>query len=335
MATDNSATIVQFHQPKRPMTPAERARNYRLRKKAKSDQIQDGPAVRQDSTTGGVRDLTVLPRGSGPACRPSVTARPVTSRVTPSRRSLASISLATAAFGLAGVGVTMNGWFAHSLGSSDIAGWLFLAIGVAADLVALAIPACAARLWQTRRRGSAMAGWTAWVLTFAFAVTAGIGFASVNIADVTASRASRVTPAVTAAQTALADAMAARDRECKGGVGKFCREREAAVNDRRQALDAATKAVGQTADPQTEAAIKIVAWLSVGTIKPVENDFSMLRLILLALLPQMGGVLLMVSRSSCPSASQIPARRSRSSALRSATRSKHRSRWLPMQPACS
>jgi hypothetical protein len=71
-------------------------------------------------------------------------------------------------------------------------------------------------------------------------------------------RASRVTPAVTAAQTALSDAMTARDRECKGGVGKYCREREQAVVDRRQALDAAMQAVAQTADPQAVAAVKLV-----------------------------------------------------------------------------
>jgi hypothetical protein len=35
-----------------------------------------------------------------------------------------------------------------------------------------------------------------WVATFVFAATAGVGFASVNIADVTLSRASRVTPAL-------------------------------------------------------------------------------------------------------------------------------------------
>jgi hypothetical protein len=39
----------------------------------------------------------------------------------------------------------------------------------------------------------------------------------------------------------------------KGGVGKFCREREAAVAERRQILDAAMASVGQVADPQTEA----------------------------------------------------------------------------------
>jgi hypothetical protein len=82
-------------------------------------------------------------------------------------------------------------------------------------------------------------GWAVWAVTFVFAVTAGIGFASTDITDVTLSRASRITPLVVAAQAALGDAMSARDRECKGGVGRFCREREAAVNERRQAFDAA------------------------------------------------------------------------------------------------
>jgi hypothetical protein len=135
-------------------------------------------------------------------------------------------------------------------------------------------------------------------MTFVFAVTAGVGFASTNIADVTLTRASRVTPAVQAAQALLADAMSARDRECRGGVGKFCREREGAVNERRQALDAAMQSVGQTADPQTEAAIRLVAWAMHGSLQPTGNDFAMLRLVLLALLPQIGGILFMVGRSA-------------------------------------
>ena len=114
----------------------------------------------------------------------------------------------------------------------------------------------------------------------------------------------RVTPAVTAAQSALSDAMSARDRECVHGVGKFCREREAAVAERRQILDAAMASVGQTADPQTDAAIKLVAWVTLGVLRPSGDDFAMLRLVLLALLPQIGGILLMVSRSAMrPSAS--------------------------------
>ncbi|MGJ4899176.1 hypothetical protein ACQR2B_29410 [Bradyrhizobium oligotrophicum] len=222
---------------------------------------------------------------------PAALAKAATGRITAS-----SVLLQLAALALAAVGMAMNGWFAHSLGSNSTAGYMFLAVGVTADLVALVMPTCAARLWQARHRASALTGWTVWLMTFVFAVTAGIGFASTNISDVTLARASRVTPAVQAAQTALADAMTARDRECKGGVGKFCREREAAVAERRLALDAAMSTVSQTADPQTEAAIKLVAWVSRGVVKPSADDFVMLRLILLALLPQIGGVLLMVGR---------------------------------------
>jgi hypothetical protein len=73
--------------------------------------------------------------------------------------------------------------------------------------------------------------------------------------------------------------------QSKGGVGKFCREREAAVNERRQALDAAMRSVKEVTDPQTDAAIRIVAWATHGALKPTDDDFAMLRLVLLALLP--------------------------------------------------
>jgi hypothetical protein len=133
-------------------------------------------------------------------------------------------------------------------------------------------------------------------LVFAFTLTAGLGFASVNLADVTSSRASRVTPAVTAAQAALDDAKVARDRECKSGTGRFCRDREATVTTAQAALAAAMHAVEQKADPQTEAARSMVAWLTLGAVRPSGDDFAMLRLILLSLLPQLGGILLMVAR---------------------------------------
>jgi len=226
-----------------------------------------------------------------------VTAEMTQRAPTVTRRSIASYVLAAAALALAGVGIVINGWFARSLGSTEIAGWLFMAVGVATDLVALAAPSCSAHLWGAGQRATALVGWAVWLMTFIFAVTAGIGFASMNITDATLARASRPTPAIAVAQAALADAMTARDRECKGGVGKFCREREAAVAEQRQAVDAAMRSVEQTADPQTDAAIRIVAWLSHGWLQPSANDFGMLRLVLLALLPQIGGILLMVGRS--------------------------------------
>jgi hypothetical protein len=230
-----------------------------------------------------------------------VTKRAYLPTVSSLRHFLAPVLLTTAALTLSAVGIAINGWFARSLGSSEIAGWLFLAVGVAADLAALILPSSSAGLWLAGQRATALVGWALWLVTFIFAVTAGVGFASTNIADVGLARASRTTPSVTTAQGALADAMAARDRECKGGVGKFCREREAAVAERRQLLDSAMTSVGQAADPQTDAAIKLVAWGSGGMLRPAPEDFAMLRLILLALLPQIGGVLLMVGRNSRPS----------------------------------
>ena len=296
MADDAIASIIALHQPKRARTEAQRARAYKPRKprKAKTAPSPDAESrsseplipVEFSSANSAFAELPVTPA-------PDVALR----TVTPSHR-LASILLAAAALALAGVGITTNGWFARSLGSSDIAGWMFLSIGVAADLAALVLPSCAAALWRTRQRATSLAGWAVWVMTFAFAVTAGIGFASVNITDVTAARAARITPAVTAAQSALSDAMAARDRECVRGVGKFCREREAAVAERRQILDTAMASVGYTADPQNDAAIKLVAWVTHGLLRPSGDDFAMLRLVLLAMLPQIGGILLMVSRSA-------------------------------------
>lgn len=316
MADESTASVIPLHQapPKKASKRAKRAKASRQRRKKStatdfvpppSDFDHLIPVEFLSADTNSVDANGVTPPLPATACEPvpdETAAMPhgaqtVTMLPATPTRSIASHVLAVAALGLAGVGIVINGWFARSLGSTEAAGWLFLAVGVATDLVALATPLCAAHLWGTGQRSTALVAWAVWLMTFVFAVTAGIGFASENIADVTLARASRPTPAITVAQAALADAMAARDRECKGGVGKFCREREASVAERRQAVDAAMHSVEQTADPQTDAAVRIVAWLSRGMLQPTTNDFAMLRLILLALLPQIGGILLMVARS--------------------------------------
>ena len=60
-------------------------------------------------------------------------------------------------------------------------------------LVALAAPSSAARLWGAGQRATALVAWAVWLMTFIFAVTAGLGFSSMNIADVKLARASRPT----------------------------------------------------------------------------------------------------------------------------------------------
>lgn len=309
MADDITASVITLHQTplkKRDRTGDGRSKAHPQRKRQKAKVATAEYA--EPASSEGLIPPEFLPVdgaiGEPPVTQPpAVTSDPEAS-MTPSRRQLAPALLLIAALALGIVGITINGWFARSLGSSDVAGWLFLAVGVAADLVALVMPSCAAGLWQAGQRATALVGWAIWLMTFVFAVTAGIGFASTNITDSTFARASRVTPAITNAQGALADAMAARDRECKGGVGKFCREREAAVAERRQILDSAMTAVGQAADPQTDAAIKLATWVSRGMLRPAPEDFAMLRLIMLALLPQIGGILIMVGRHSASFASR-------------------------------
>lgn len=325
MADATSASIVSLHQPKRRLTASERSKAYRERKKAEAANATRSaaaaaakalaPSPAKDATPpptpiaaandvtpspapiAVAKDLTPSPpiavtRDLTPSPAPIAVTRPVKRS-----RQIAHWFLIAAALGLGAVGIVVNGWFARSLGSTESAGWLFLAIGVAADLIALAMPSAAVAAWQARQRLSAVAGWLMWAIAFAFVMTAGVGFASLNVTDVAMSRAARVTPAVETARAALTDAMAARDRECIGGVGKNCRLREEAVNERRRALDAAMQTVAQTADPQTESAARVVAWLSGGMLRPSGDDFAMMRLVLLALLPQLGGLLLMIARA--------------------------------------
>jgi hypothetical protein len=319
MVDDSVASTIPDQEARRPKTAAERQRAYRQRKRQQR-QIAAASAPPEAVAEVLPNDQPVasavgLPVTSNVTVSPAaLPVTPVTLAVTlplsadvthvtephsqvTGGRPISSHGLTIAALALAAVGITMNGWFAQTLGSTDFAGSLFLAIGVASDFVALAVPPTAIQLWQARRRATAIIAWLVWFATFVFAVTSGIGFASVNIADVTLTRASRVTPAVTIAQDALRDAVASRNRECAGGVGRFCRDREQAVTDRQRALDDALSTVEHTADPQTDAAVKIVAWLSVGVAKPGADAFAMLRLILLALLPQIGGILLMIGRS--------------------------------------
>jgi hypothetical protein len=318
MADESVVSIIPWHHPQATKSPEKGSRVAKPRKPSKpkskgktkaaasDDELHSSESLiapnfmelveaqarsPQALTGAGLREAASEQTTAAPPATPEVVAPDDAARP-----NMASILLRAAALALAGVGVAMNGWFAQSLGSSHVAGWMFLAIGVAADLVALVMPTCAARLWHARHRATALAGWALWTVTFVFAVIAGVGFASTNISEVAFARASRVTPAIEAARASLTDAMSARDRECKGGVGKFCREREAAVAERRRAFDIATQSVAQTTDPQTEAAIKLVAWLSHGLLKPEADDFAMLRLVLLALLPQFGGILLMVGR---------------------------------------
>src|SRR5258705_13437118 len=100
MTDDTAAPIIPLHhpQPKRAKAPAERAKSYRQRTKAK---VRSLPVAAQVSTTLSESDM-VTP--ITPAPPPTV----ALCAVTPSRPRVAPILLTASALALAGVGMTMN-----------------------------------------------------------------------------------------------------------------------------------------------------------------------------------------------------------------------------------
>jgi hypothetical protein len=194
--------------------------------------------------------------------------------------------LSASALALAGSGIVINGWFARSLGSTEVAGWLFLTVGVAADVCALALPSVAAHLRGPRR---ALA-WALWTMTVAWALIASIGFVSVNVADVAATRSS---PGVELARRIADAATVARQGECLRR-GPLCRDREADERAALAKLEAARADV--VVDPQVAGASKLIAWATAGLVQPSTSDVALARLLLLTLLPQIGGLVLLVAR---------------------------------------
>jgi hypothetical protein len=216
---------------------------------------------------------------------------PLTISPTAPRLSLARVALIASGLALGAVGLAINAEFARSLGATEWAGWLFLAVGVASDVAAFVLPTLCVGLWR-QHRWRAVAGAGLWSVTFGFALIASVGFASLNITDAGIERAGRSTPAIEDARLALADAKAARDRECIRVRRPMCQRREDEVLARQDALAAERRAV--VADPQTEGAARLVAWAT--GVRPAPEALAGLRLALLTLLPQIGGLLLAVAR---------------------------------------
>src|ERR1700754_1463673 len=153
MAEETTASVIPLHQaPPKAKRNSGRAKADRPRKRQKAKPVASADAGSPASEP--LIPPEFLPVDSAitepPVTRQHATEAtlPLAEPVKPWRRQVAPVLLSIAALGLAAVGITINGWFARSLGSSDVAGWLFLAVGVAADVVALVMPSGAAGLWH-------------------------------------------------------------------------------------------------------------------------------------------------------------------------------------------
>jgi hypothetical protein len=217
----------------------------------------------------------------------------ITPTRTPTCFRLTSALLCGCAFALFGTAVCANGLYAWSLGSSDVAGAVFSAIGIAADTPVFLLPSVSAAQWRSGRRMRSIVGWAVYGPALVFALAGSVGFASLNIADVVAARSSRSSPAIELAQRRLDVATKQSVAEC-GRVGPLCRARQAEERQALADLGVARRAVEAAADPQVAKAVALVAWMTPWT--PSGEDVALGRLALLVLLPQMAGLVLMCGR---------------------------------------
>lgn len=214
---------------------------------------------------------------------------------TPLARS--NIPLKVLSYSLFLVTLCINASFVFDRGGTLEARLVMSLLGIILEAMLFFLPTQASNLWNGRRWLMSVFASILCLFLFAFAFLASLGFASQNLTEVTTARSERITPAVSDAQRRLEALTASKKDECTKR-GDRCRQLERDEQTALEGLRQARDAVSATADPQTASAAKLVAWVTVGRFHPSADDFGMLRLLLLTLLPQLGGLVLMVSSTS-------------------------------------
>jgi hypothetical protein len=234
-----------------------------------------------------------------------------------------AVGLVTAA-----VGLYLNASFLWRFGRTSESGVVFAVVGLVTDTITLVLPATVMVLWQRSRRGLALTGCCMYAIAVAMTLLTAVGFAATNIDDAVAGRdAASARRAMLHDDIvrlksernglvfapiepgAVAAAQVARDQEC-GRVGPNCRQRVAELNavlrdkaaaDRASEIDARIAAQEASlnalpalasADPQTEAARAAVTWLSGGHLAASSEDIRMTRVLGIAAVLFMAGLLL-------------------------------------------
>jgi hypothetical protein len=209
----------------------------------------------------------------------------------PSRRT--NYALVVIAYGFFSLGIGINVWNAMMGGTlADIA--LPAALGVLAEAVVFFLPAWA----LTLPTGRQVLAWALFAFISVFALTNSLRMASITVADQATARADRQTEGVRAADHALDVARTKRDEACGRGLGKTvaCKVRQLEVTKLEANQAQAMGNVVAQARPESSDFAKLVMWVSRGAIQPGADDFAMLWLLFRTLLPQVGGLVLMLAR---------------------------------------
>jgi hypothetical protein len=212
--------------------------------------------------------------------------------------------LVAVAIGIAALAIVINGQAGWRLGGTLLASVTFAGMAMTADLLATTLPTAAVGLWHARRPGVAVLAWLTWTLAATLTTLSSVGYVELHTRDTAAGRHAIVATSaaltdqreagIAAAQLAANAARRAREAECEVR-GPRCRERE---TDERTALATLTRAIAvpipavatiADADPQVTAALRLVRWAG---LKLATDDVVNLRLALMAILPNIAGLVL-------------------------------------------
>lgn len=208
------------------------------------------------------------------------------------------------AVAVAGLGIGINAQTGWRFGTSMMSAATFAGLSIAADILAVTLPTVAVALWLRWRRALASAAWATWSLSLMLAVLASIGFVNRHVGDAAAARQAVVSTAaalsaqrdaaIATAKQAVAAAAQSREAECKIR-GQRCRALEHDEQTRLTALAAAlalpvpTAPAVAEADPQLAGVLRLANWAGLSV---TADDLGNLRLALMALLPNLAGLIL-------------------------------------------
>jgi hypothetical protein len=305
-ATDDDAgTADNVHPfPAPPPEPLPRSRRRGKDRRAAARQAKRRNKIKPDRDASAANDTIVYAPPIAPAVTPivrngvTVTSRETLSKPAPNQTvertpRYASIPLVAIAYGFFALGVSINIW--NAMTGGPIANMILpAAMGVLAEAVMFFLPERTISL----RWASKLLAWTFLAFVAAFALTNSLRMASIVSADQAAARADRQTEGVRTADHALESARAKRDEACGRGLGKTvaCQSRQAEVTKLEAKQVQATNKVAAQAKPESTDFARLVAWLSNGALRPGSDDFEMLWLFFRTLLPQVGGLVLMLAR---------------------------------------
>jgi hypothetical protein len=311
--------------PKDP-TAAQRARRYRARKREQRHALA---SVNRDVTTVTAGQPAALPQAAidRDACvTPSVTSASVT--VPTTRPALLAVPVSLLGLITAAVGMYLNATFLWSFGRTSEAGAVLAVIGLVTDAATLVLPCVTTGLWARQRYVLAVTALALYVLAVPMTLLASLGFASTNVGDAVTGRAAAVQQRAEsleeierlkterarlqfapATEQAVAAATIARDQEC-GRVGDNCRRRVAelaavlqakALTDKAAEIDTRIATLSRKldntpalaiADPQISGAVAVITWMTRGAIAPAAADIEIIRLLGVATMPVLGGLLI-------------------------------------------